>query len=268
MEIKKVNIDSLRPFQGNPKKHPQEQIDKIMKSLKEYGWTNPVLVGENNMIIAGHARIEAAKKAGIKQVPVIYLPFSGKKAIAYALADNRLAESDWDFNKLASLLIELDDGQFDIELTGFNEEELEEIANWIPKELEEDDFDSEEEARKIQKPKSKRGEIYQLGDHRLMCGDAEKFDDIIKLSGGQKINLIFNDPPYNIGLDYFKGVSTDGKYSPSKVVKDNRTEKQYERFLDNTIKNAIAISNKDFHIFYWCDESYIYLIQNLYKKMV
>lgn len=133
MEIKTVDIDKLRPFEGNPKRHPQNQIDKIIRSFSEFGWTNPCLVTKDNMIVAGHARVEAARKAKIKEIPVIYLPFDGKKALAYAVADNKLAElAEWDFTKMADLMTELDDGEFDLELTGFDMEEIEEIMNWTP----------------------------------------------------------------------------------------------------------------------------------------
>jgi len=105
MEVKQVDIDRLKPFPGNPKTHSSEQIDRIVKSFGEFGWTNPILATRDNMIVAGHARVEAARKAGIKKVPVIYLPFGGKKAYAYAVADNKLAElATWDFTKLADLL--------------------------------------------------------------------------------------------------------------------------------------------------------------------
>ncbi len=135
MEIKTVDIGKLKPFGGNPKKHPKEQIDKIIKSFGEFGWTNPVLVTKDNMIIAGHARVEAARKAKIKKVPVIYLPFDGKKALMYAVADNKLAElADWDFTKLSDLIVDLDSENFDLELTGFDMSEIEELMNWTPKE--------------------------------------------------------------------------------------------------------------------------------------
>ena len=133
MEIKQIPIDTLKPFIGNPRTHSPEQIDKIVKSFGEFGWTNPVLITKSNMVVAGHARLEAAKKAGIKEVPVIVLPFDGEKARAYAIADNKLTlDGDWDFTKLADLLTELDTGEFDLSLTGFDEKELEDIMDWAP----------------------------------------------------------------------------------------------------------------------------------------
>lgn len=200
MEIKTIDIGKLKPFEGNPKKHPKEQIDKIIKSFGEFGWTNPVLVTKDNMIIAGHARVEAAKKAKIKKVPVIYLPFDGKKALMYAVADNKLAElADWDFSKLADLMVDLDSENFDLELTGFDMSEIEELMNWTPKE--EEPFDAAAEAEKIKEPKSKRGQIYQLGRHRLGCLDATNKEDIAKLMNGEKANILLCDPLYGMDLD-------------------------------------------------------------------
>lgn len=129
--IKLVNINELTEFEGNPRKHSENQISRIVKSLQEYGFTNPVLATKGNMIIAGHARIEAAKRAGYKKIPVIYLDLEGKRAISYNVIDNRLAELvEFDFTALADLLENLNDGEFDMDLTGFNTEELEEIATW------------------------------------------------------------------------------------------------------------------------------------------
>ncbi len=198
MKVEQVDINKLRPFPGNPKRHPEKQIEKLVRSLKEFGWTNPILATKDNMIVAGHARIEAAKKAGIKKVPVIYLPFDGKKALAYNLADNRLAElAEWDFTKMADLLVELDDGEFDLELTGFDMKEIEEIMSWTPEEVkEEEPFDVEEEVEKIKEPKTKRGDIYELGRHRLMCGDCTFIDDVKQLLRGVNVQAVLTDPPY------------------------------------------------------------------------
>ena len=133
MEVKRIPTKELKPFAGNPRTHSPEQIDKIVKSFGEFGWTSPILITKGNMVVAGHARLEAAKKAGIKEVPVIVLPFDGEKARAYAIADNKLTlDGDWDFTKLADLLTELDTGEMDLSLTGFDEKELQEVMDWTP----------------------------------------------------------------------------------------------------------------------------------------
>lgn len=128
MEIKTVKLSTLRPHPKNPRTHPESAITKLVKSVQEFGWTNPILVSKDGYILAGHARLKAAEKAGLKEVPVIYLPLAGDKAIAYMIADNKLQdETDWDYHDLKDLLQELDTGAFDIELTGFDMEEIEEL---------------------------------------------------------------------------------------------------------------------------------------------
>ena len=125
MEIKKVNISELKPHPKNPRVHPDSAIEKLERSIKEYGWTNPVLVSADGYVLAGHARLKAAEKTGIKEVPVIYLPLEGAKAEAYLIADNRLQdETDWDMELLELELEELEDM-----FTGFSEEEKEVIFN-------------------------------------------------------------------------------------------------------------------------------------------
>ena len=128
MQVKTVKISELKPHPKNPRVHPDCAIEKLERSIKEFGWTNPILVSTDGYILAGHARLKAAEKAGIEEVPVIYLPFEGAKAEAYLIADNRLQdETDWDLPKLKDLLQELDTGEFDLELTGFDEREIERL---------------------------------------------------------------------------------------------------------------------------------------------
>lgn len=128
MKIETVSINQLKPHARNPRIHPDHAIDKLVRSIEEFGWTNPVLVSEDGLILAGHARVKAAKKAGIKEVPVIRLPLSGDKATAYMIADNKLQdETDWDMPALKDLLEELDTGAFDMDITGFDELEIEDL---------------------------------------------------------------------------------------------------------------------------------------------
>ena len=120
MEIKIVDISSLKPHPKNPRIHPDSAIEKLERSIKEFGWTNPVLVSKEGYILAGHARIKAAQKAGLREVPVICLPLDGVKAEAYMIADNKLQEgSSWDYEMLAGLLQELSDGAANLKITGF-----------------------------------------------------------------------------------------------------------------------------------------------------
>lgn len=197
MEIKTVKISELRPHPKNPRVHPDSAIDKLVRSIKEYGWTNPVLVSADGYVLAGHARLKAAEKAGISEVPVIYLPLKGAKAEAYLIADNRLQdETDWDYEKLKDLLQELDTGEFDLELTGFDMEEIEDLVAQfnVPGEIIEDEVPEPPE-----EPITKPGDLWILGRHRLLCGDATKKEDVERLMDGKKADMVFTDPPYGLG---------------------------------------------------------------------
>ena len=142
MEIKTVKISELRPHPKNPRVHPDSAIEKLERSIKEFGWTNPILVSKDGYILAGHARLKAAEKAGIEEVPVIYLPLEGAKAEAYLIADNRLQdETDWDLPKLKDLLQELDTGELDLEITGFDMDEIEDLTTEYH--IDFDEFDGE-----------------------------------------------------------------------------------------------------------------------------
>lgn len=144
MEIKQVPVNQLKMAPWNPRVHPDKAIDKLIKSFEAFGFTNPILAQrKTKMVIAGHARLKAAKKAKAKRVPVIYLDPDDAKAKAYGLADNRLQEeTSWDFAPLADLLLDLDQLNVDLDFTGFDADEVVKLMNWTPNgdEVREDDF--------------------------------------------------------------------------------------------------------------------------------
>jgi len=164
MDIQTVEISKLKPHPKNPRIHPDSALDKLVKSIKEFGWTNPVLVSADGIILAGHARVKAAEKAGISEVPVIYLPLEGAKADAYLIADNKLQdETEWDNIKLKDILEELDTGDIDMEITGFSMQEIEDLMTQVWQEEEGEAVDLDEEG----KPKDKgEGELI----HCPKCG--------------------------------------------------------------------------------------------------
>ena len=216
MEIKTVKINELKPHPKNPRVHPDSAIDKLVRSIKEFGWTNPILVSKDGYILAGHARLKAAEKAGIQEVPVIYLELEGAKAEAYLIADNRLQdETDWDMPKLKDLLQELDTGEFDLELTGFDMGEIEDLMTQfhVPGEIVEDEAPEPPE-----EPVTKPGDLWILGRHRLLCGDATKDYNI--LIDNKDIKLLFTDPPYGVSVVGSNGsigkgcLAKEGTYRP------------------------------------------------------
>jgi len=147
LKVQYVDIDSLKPFEGNPRTISEKGLEKLQRSIEEYGFVNPILAQRGtNMIIAGHQRIKAARNAGLSKVPVIFLDFDEITAKAYNLMDNRsVEESDWDFGLLADLIMELDNGEIDLELTGFDASEIENIINWMNLDDDDGEIEMEEE---------------------------------------------------------------------------------------------------------------------------
>jgi len=190
-EIQTIALDQLLPYPNNPRTHPPANVKKLAASLSEYGWTSPVLVSATNQIIAGHGRVLAAKALGLADAPCIRLDqLTPAQVRAYRLADNRLGlDSDWNMDLLKLELSELD---LDSALTGFDDPELDRILNSAPL-AGEDDLPPLEE-----QPIAQPGEIWQLGPHRLLCGDATNAADIERLLAGVCPALMVTDPPYGV----------------------------------------------------------------------
>ena len=198
MERKLVwrNVTDLIPYARNSRTHSDEQVAQIAASIKEFGWTNPILTDGDNGLIAGHGRLLAARKLGQKEVPTIELTgLSEAQKKAYIIADNRLAlNAGWDNEMLKLEFDQLTELGFDLELTGFT---LDEIAALDPEVVE--GLTDEDEVPGIpDEPKTKIGDIYQLGQHRLMCGDSTSLSDVDKLMQGIYPDLIHTDPPYGM----------------------------------------------------------------------
>ncbi len=221
MEVIDVPISRLKFADYNPRVHPEKAIDKLVKSIEHYGFTNPVLVQRGSWVImAGHLRVKAAKRHGLKSVPVILHDFDDAKAMAYNVADNRLQdETSFDFASLADVLLDLDTGFFDMELTGFDLDQIEDIMTWTPEpgEVREDD---EFEGQVPAKPKTRPGDLYTLGRHRLICGDATDLEVVARLMDSRPAQLVFTDPPY--GVDYAGGTK------PREKMEGDTTPDLYE----------------------------------------
>ena len=204
-EMRLLPVDELIPYVNNARTHSPEQINKLRASLREFGFINPVIIDKDKNIIAGHGRVMAAREEGIKEVPCVlvdYLTEAQKKA--YILADNRMAlDAGWDEEMLRVEIESLQGADFDVSLTGFSDDEIAHIFD-EETEAKEDDFNVEEE---LQKPVfSKAGDLWQLGKHRVLCGDSTKPETYAQLMDGVKPNLVLTDPPYLVNLR-----STSGK---------------------------------------------------------
>jgi len=207
-QITELPVKELRPYPRNARRHSRKQIHQIAASIERFGFTNPVLVSDHGEIIAGHGRVEAAKLLGMKTVPTVALShLSEAERRAYVLADNKLAlNAGWDQEVLALELQGLIDLDFNLELTGFSLAETDLVLD----EAEESACDAESGGEREPEdripelsaaPISCRGDLWQLGRHRLLCGDARKAEDYQTLLDGESVNLVFTDPPYNVPID-------------------------------------------------------------------
>lgn len=199
MRTKQVKIADLKLADYNPRQITDHDMASLVNSIREFGIVEPVVVNKNNTVIGGHQRLVACKQLSIESIPVVYVDLPKKKEKILNLALNRI-HGDWDLGKLSVVLEELKLGNGDeIGLTGFELGEIDEIIDsQIPEDDGEDNFDGQGEAARIKNPISKRGQVYQLGRHRLMCGDATVKADVEKLMDGKKADMVFTDPPYGI----------------------------------------------------------------------
>lgn len=247
MEVKNIKISELKEHPKNPRVHPDSALSKLVRSIKEFGWTNPVLASKDGYILAGHARFKAAKMAGMEEVPVIFLDLEGDKADAYLIADNKIQEETaWDEPLLKELIDSLDKEMFDVSLTGFDAAEIDELFGKSgDKEVKEDDFDADKAIDEISNPVTRYGDIWLLGKHRLMCGDSTLLQDVLTLMDGKKANTCVTDPPYNV--DY-TGATKDAL----KIKNDRLEDGKFYEFLLSAFKNVFEVLDNGgaFYVFH------------------
>ena len=236
MKISQHKVDELIPYARNSRTHSDAQVAQIAASIKEFGFTNPVLIDETGSIIAGHGRVLASRKLNLVSVPCIQLShLTEAQKKAYIIADNKLAlNAGWDDEMLAVELTDLKDMGFDLELTGFNTDEIEALLAPVGTEglTDEDAVPEVPEA-----PVTVLGDVWLLGNHRLMCGDSTSIDAVEKLMDGQKADMVFTDPPY--GVSYTGGAKKwDG------IKNDSLQNENLVDFL-NAVFNCGVLSTKD-----------------------
>ena len=219
-EMQLISTEKLIPYVNNARTHSAEQINKLRSSLREFGFINPVIIDRDYNVIAGHGRIEAAKAEGISEVPCVfadYLTPAQKKA--YILADNRMAmDAGWDEELLRVEIEALQAESFDVGLTGFDESEIADLFE-TDSEVKDDGFDVDAELEKP--PVTKSGDLWLLGNHRLICGDSTKEETYTLLMDGKKANLVVTDPPYNVNYEGSAG----------KIKNDNMENGRFYQFL-------------------------------------
>lgn len=243
MEIIKKPIDSLIPYAKNARVHDEAQIAQIAGSIKEFGFNNPVLIDKDNGIIAGHGRVMAARKLGLTEVPTILLDHLNEtQRKAYILADNRIAiNSTWDNEMLSLELMDIKD-DVSLAMLGFNVDELDALLN--PTELTEGLTDEDAVPDVPNEPTTKLGDIYQLGNHRLMCGDSTSIDAVEKLMDGQLADQLVTDPPYNIAYE-------GGSKKREQIKNDEMADEEFRQFLKDVYIAADAVMKAGAVFYIW-----------------
>ncbi|MCH9053326.1 MAG: ParB N-terminal domain-containing protein [Proteobacteria bacterium] len=203
LKVEYRDLKALKPYDRNARTHSKKQIRQIAASIERFGWTNPVLIDGQDQIVAGHGRVAAAKRLGIEAVPTIRLETMSEVEIrAYVIADNRLAElAEWDDEILAielQALVELD---FDVEVTGFETAEIDLLIDGLDAAGAIDDGDRIPEVDPSASRVTQAGDLWRLGRHRLLCGDATKRKSFERLMAGERAQMVFTDPPYNVPID-------------------------------------------------------------------
>jgi len=254
-------VKDLVPQDINPRVISDKQMSDLKKSLKRYDLVEIPAVGLDGKILSGHQRIAALKLLSREEelidVRIPNRPLTKKESDGYLIASNALG-GDWDFEKLKSFNLDLlvDIGFDQVDLSHLWDNELE---------VKDENFDVGEEIKKIQEPKTKLGDLIHLGPHKLLCSSSTDPKNLKRLFGVDKASMIYSDPPYNINLNYSKGIG--GKKDYGGNVNDKRTYEEYKNFIRETLVAALSVTSPNSHIFYWSDQTYIGLIQELYREL-
>lgn len=257
----KRSVAELIPNEKNPRVMSPKQIEDLKRSLQKFNLVEIPVIDTENKVLAGHQRLMVLKLLGREnekiEVRVPNRKLSQKEYDQYLLTSNRI-HGDWDWGKLAE--------NFDLELlieSGFDDTDLSHLFDDLT--VEDDEFDIEKELDKIKKPKTKPGDIYQLGSHKIICADSTDPETLKKLLGKSKVDMIYQDPPYNIGLSYDKGIG--GKKNYGGNVDDSKSDTEFKEFLSKALTNGLSVCQPNAHIFTYCDQKYIWLLQILYQEL-
>jgi site-specific DNA-methyltransferase (adenine-specific) len=245
--LETIQIDALIPYARNSRTHSDGQVAQIASSIKEFGFTNPVLIDGGGGIIAGHGRVLAARKLGMSEVPCIRLDhLTEAQKRAYVIADNRLAlNSGWDTEMLKVEFADLQELGFDLELTGFDLDEIKELLAPVGTEGLTDPDDA---PPLPEHPRSVPGDIWVMGKHRLLCGDSTSMDDLAKLTDGQLVDMWLTDPPYNVAYE--------GKTKEALTIKnDEMGDDQFRQFLRDAYTAADTVMKPGAVFYIWHADS-------------
>lgn len=252
-------MSDLLPHKKTPRKITKDQMERLKQSFERFNLVEVPAVDADGTILAGHQRVKVLIALGrgdeMIDVRVPNRKLTDEEAERYMIGSNSI-HADWDYELLKgfepSLLVDL----------GFDQKELDDIWN---KRLKKDDFDVEKELEQITEPTTKEGDIILLGTSKLICGDSTKPETLQKLFGDERASMIMSDPIYNISVDYNGGIGGRANYGGT--VDDNKTDEEYVTFLRASMQAALAVTKEDAHVFYWCDQTYIWAIQMLYREL-
>jgi DNA modification methylase len=246
LQIQRWPVDRLIPYALNPRTHTEEQVAQIAASIAEFGFVNPVLVGADGVIIAGHARVMAARKLGLGEVPVIVLDhLSQAQRRALVIADNRLAENaGWDEEMLRVELEALREDDFHLDLLGFEDAEIEALLAQ-PDEAFTGDTDDDAVPEAPEAAVTIPGDVWLLGDHRLLCGDATQIEAVEKVLAGGLADMVFSDPPYNVN---YGATMKDKLRGKKRKIANDDLGNGFERFLRDACTNILAVTKGAIYI--------------------
>lgn len=249
-QIEMVSIGQLLPYARNARTHDDAQVAQIAASIKEFGFNNPILIADDQSIVAGHGRLAAARKLGLTEVPVVRLShLSDTQRKAYILADNRLAlNAGWDNDLLKLELQELEIEGVDLEMLGFSKEELDGLLNSL--EPTEGLTDEDAVPETPEEPITKPGDIWILGNHRLMCGDSTSMDHLATLTAGALVDMWLTDPPYNVAVQGGFHGDPDRK-NGKRIMNDQMADDQFRQFLRDSYTAADSVMKPGAVFYIW-----------------
>ena len=254
-------VDDLIPYEKNPRTLSDKQRRDLEASITKFNLVEIPAINTDNTVVAGHARLTIMQALGRGQEEIeVRVPsrsLTKSEFEEYLLRSNRNTGS-WDYELLKSF-----DTSFLLDI-GFDDGDLSDIWDDVL-ELEDDSFDEEKAVKEAEKTDIKTGDMFALGNHRLVCGDSTDKEVVARLLGEQKIQTVYCDPPYNISLDYNKGVGGNANYGGT--VDDKKTNTEFRIFLKSVMQNALSVSEKDAHHFWYCDQKYVGMLQNLYEEL-
>jgi DNA modification methylase len=262
ISIEYVLVSEIKGAVYNPRKISKEALGHLKESIVRFSVIDPIIVNSaptrKNICIGGHMRLRAAKELGHTTIPVVYVHIPSiekEQELNLRLNSNG---GEWDFEKLKFF-----EPDFLTDI-GFSDSDLSSI--WSENlEVSDDEYDEEKEIKSIKIPTTKLGDLITLGEHRLICGSSTDPEVLKRLLGDEQASMIYSDPPYNINIDYNGGIG--GKKNYGGNVLDTRTDSEYKEFIKKTMVAALSIAKPDVHTFYWADQIYIGLIQELYRDL-